>query len=81
LPHEATGPKTAVRESAGVHEARRRVWTNAEIRAFYRDVRLGKYNDRDAERLRIEAEIFAAAKAGRMAPDAVQPRDSKGPLF
>jgi hypothetical protein len=81
LPHEGTGPKPAVRASAGVNEARRRVWTAKEIHNFYDDCRRGRYDKREAERLQIENEIFAAAKVGRMAADAIQPRDSKGPLF
>jgi hypothetical protein len=80
LPMEGAGP-ASVRASAGVNEARRRVWTAKEIRNFYDDCRRGRYDKREAERMQIENEILAAAKQGRMAPDAIQPRDSKGPLF
>jgi hypothetical protein len=45
-----------------------------------RDVRLGKYDKREVERLRIEAEIFKAAQQGRVADNAVQPKN-RGSLF
>jgi hypothetical protein len=78
LPHE-TGARQATIRTADL--TRGKIWTKAEIHAFYRDCRLGHYDKQDGERLRIEQEIFAAAKQGRVTVDAVQPRDAKGPLF
>jgi hypothetical protein len=78
LPHEGTGPRAAIR----THDiSRGKVWTAKEIHNFYDDCRRGRYDQREAERRQIEAEILRAAQQGRMAPDAIQPRDSKGPLF
>jgi hypothetical protein len=78
LPHEGTGPRPSIRTQ---DLTRGKVWTAKEIHNFYDDCRRGRYDKREAERLQIEAEILAAAKQGRMAPDAVQPKDAKGPLF
>jgi hypothetical protein len=78
LPHEGTGPRPSVR-AADI--TRGKVWSAKEIHNFYDDCRRGRYDEREAERQQIEAEILAAARQGRMAPDAIQPRDSKGPLF
>jgi hypothetical protein len=78
LPHEGTGPRPSIRTQ---DLTRGKVWPAKEIHNFYDDCRRGRYDKREAERLQIEAEILAAAKQGRMAPDAIQPRDSKGPLF
>lgn len=44
----------------------RRMWTNREIGAFYRDVQRGVYRSRQAEKDRIEADILAAASEGRV---------------
>ena len=55
------------RPSVSVSEIdRRRVWRRDEIAGFYNDVRAGKYAGREAERLRIEAEIIAAAREHRV---------------
>jgi hypothetical protein len=78
LPHEGTGPRPSIRTQ---DLTRGKVWSAKEIHNFYDDCRRGRYDKREAERLAIENEILAAAKQGRMAPDAIQPRDSKGPLF
>jgi hypothetical protein len=78
LPHEGTGPRPSIRTQ---DLTRGKVWSAKEIHNFYDDCRRGRYDKREAERLQIENEILAAAKQGRMAPDAIQPRDSKGPLF
>lgn len=50
----------------------RRVWTRAAIARFYEDVRAGRYDGRDTERLRTEQEILAAARQNRV-PDAPVP--------
>jgi hypothetical protein len=42
------------------------IWTGAEIRAFYADVRAGKFTGRDAEKLAIEQRIATAAARGRV---------------
>jgi len=44
----------------------RRMWTNREIGAFYRDVQRGMYRTRQADKDRIEADILAAASEGRV---------------
>lgn len=41
-------------------------WTNAEVNAFYTDVSKGKFKGRNAERDKLEAEIMAAASAGKI---------------
>jgi hypothetical protein len=78
LPHEGTGPRPSIRAQ---DVTRGKVWSAKEIHSFYDDCRRGRYDKREAERLQIENEILAAAKQGRMALDAIQPRDAKGPLF
>jgi hypothetical protein len=80
LPHEGTGPRPAVRASAGVNEARRRVFAKGEIAKFYDECRRGVYDKREDERWRIEQEIFKAAQQGRVADNAVQPKH-RGQLF
>ena len=44
------------------------VWTDAKIGKFYADVQRGVYRGKDAERDRIEADIFAARREGRYTP-------------
>jgi hypothetical protein len=78
LPHEGTGPQPTIRTA---DLTRGKIWSKAEIHAFYRDCRRGVYDKREPERLQIEQEIFKAAQQGRVTADAVQPRDAKGPLF
>ena len=46
--------------------ASQRIWTQADVRAFYRDSAHGKYAGRETERARIEADIFAAQVEGRI---------------
>lgn len=46
--------------------AEKRVWTKPQITAFYRDAANGKYAGREAERIRIETDIFAATTEGRI---------------
>ncbi len=46
--------------------AEKRVWSNREITAFYRDVQQGKYAGREADKIRIETDILAAASEGRV---------------
>jgi hypothetical protein len=43
-----------------------KVWTTAELNDFYRDVRKGKFANKDGERARIEAEIDQAVAEGRI---------------
>src|SRR5271166_6079464 len=45
-----------------------RVYTAAEISAFYTDVRKGAYRGRDADKQAIEKDIFLAQKQGRVRP-------------
>lgn len=44
----------------------KRAWTRAEIGQFYEDVRVGKYRTKPDEHKRIEADIFAAQRDGRI---------------
>lgn len=44
----------------------KRMWTNREIGAFYRDVGRGVFRGRDADKLALEQDIFAAAREGRV---------------
>lgn len=46
--------------------AGKRVWTPPEITAFYRDRMQGKYEGREAEALRLEADLIAATTEGRI---------------
>lgn len=43
----------------------KRIWTQPQIKAFYNDCAAGKYRHNEAERNRIEADIFAAVGEGR----------------
>ena len=45
-----------------------RVYTTAEISAFYRDVQKGAYRARVADKMAIEKDIFLAQKQGRVRP-------------
>ncbi len=44
----------------------RRMWRRADIAKFFADRRAGKYDQREAEGLRIEADIVAAPRDGRI---------------
>ena len=41
-------------------------WTSAEVRAFYTDISKGKFKGRDAERIKLEAQLMAAVAAGKI---------------
>ena len=43
-----------------------RIWRGSEITAFYKDVSIGKYKGRDAEKQQLENDIYAAKKEGRI---------------
>jgi hypothetical protein len=58
--------------------APRRSWRREEIAAFYRDVAAGKYDNDEAEKLRIEREIVAAARERRIANPPLQPDYLRG---
>jgi hypothetical protein len=74
LPMEQTAPRLALRPSQDPSSERRRIWSKSEIAKFYNDCRLGRYDQHEPERLRIEREILAAASQGRVADNAVQPQ-------
>jgi hypothetical protein len=74
LPYEDTAKKATVRPSQDRHSERQRIFQPGEIAKFYDDCRRGRYDGREAERLRIEREILAAAAQGRVADSAQQPR-------
>ncbi len=44
----------------------KRIWTAPQISAFYRDCADGRYAQREAERARIDQDIFAAGTEGRI---------------
>jgi hypothetical protein len=44
----------------------KRVWTNAEVGAFYSDIQKGRYKNRPQDKARIEADIIAATREGRI---------------
>lgn len=44
----------------------KRVWTRQQIAAFYKDCSTGKYAGREAEKTRLEQDIFDAAPEGRI---------------
>ena len=46
----------------------RRIWTGADINAFYREKQRGQWNGREAEVARIESDLFAAQHEGRIRP-------------
>ena len=71
-------PQAAARPSQDPSSERRRIWTNDEIRRFYADRANGRYDGREAESNRIEQETLAAAREGRVAATAVQPRMPDG---
>jgi hypothetical protein len=44
----------------------KRMWTNREIGAFYRDVQRGVYRGREVDKIRVEEDIVAAGREGRV---------------
>lgn len=44
----------------------KRLWTSAEISAFYNDVRKGVFKNREQERMELERDIVAAPAEGRL---------------
>lgn len=66
LEHLAAPGRGAATSANGGAQPEKRVWTNTEISAFYRDVTAGKYRSREADRVRIEADIISAASEGRV---------------
>jgi hypothetical protein len=46
----------------------KRIWSGADIEKFYQDVLRGRYKGREAEQLRIEADIVSATAENRYAP-------------
>ncbi len=58
------GPSAGTPNESG----QQRVYTQAEIAAFYRDVQKGAYRQRVADKDAIEKDIFSAQKQGRVRP-------------
>lgn len=54
--------------SGGAADAPRnkRIWRSAEISSFYSDVQKGKYRNRPEDKARVEADIIAATREGRV---------------
>ena len=59
------GPSAA---GTPTESGQQRVYTAAEIAAFYRDVQRGGYRGREADKLAIEKDLFLAQKQGRVRP-------------
>ena len=60
----APGRGSTTPPSGGAPE--KRTWSQPEIAAFYRDVNRGVYAGKEADKLRIEQDIIAAATEGRI---------------
>lgn len=43
-----------------------KTWTTSEISAFYKDVSIGRYKGREAEKQQLEIDIYAARREGRV---------------
>lgn len=54
------------RTAAPVSTNQAKIYTQADIRTFYDDIRAGRFKGRDAERAKIENDIFAAQREGRI---------------
>jgi len=63
-----TGVGGPVSAGAPPESGNQRVYSGAEIRAFYADVQKGLYRSRAAEKEAIERDIFNAQKQGRIRP-------------
>ena len=61
----APGRGSASPPSGGA-PSEKRIWSQPEIAAFYRDVNRGVYATREADKLRTEQDIIAAATEGRI---------------
>ena len=58
-------PSTTAQPSTA-NDQNTKIWSQAEIQQFYRDVQRGKYRGRDAEKARTEAAIVKAGREGRV---------------
>jgi hypothetical protein len=60
-------PGTQKAGSTGAQDgAGKRIWTEPEIKSFYRDCQQGKYRGKDEARRAIELDIVAATREGRI---------------
>lgn len=63
------GAGRVAEDTTGTRDGTKRTWTKAQIAQFYKDIQLGKYKgseNRQKERMRIERDIFAAGREGRV---------------
>lgn len=58
--------RAAASPAVGGAPAEKRIWTQPEIAAFYRDVQRGVYAGREADKLRTEQDLIAATTEGRI---------------
>lgn len=58
-------PSRNLATTANVSSGDKQIWTSSLVRKFYSDVRNGLYRTRDAERVSLERDIFAAQNEGR----------------
>jgi hypothetical protein len=63
---EHVTPKKSNASTAQAASGGKTIWTEADMNAFYTDVRKGKYRGREDEAARIEADIFAAYNEDRV---------------
>jgi hypothetical protein len=54
------------RAPAAPQQAAPKIYTSREIAQFFDDVRAGRYSGRESEKARMEADIFAAGREGRV---------------
>lgn len=66
VPLEELAAPGRPRPGAPAPQNESRIFTHAQIAAFYRDVQQGKYRGREAEQQSTEAEILRAAREGRV---------------
>ena len=59
-------PKSGEGQTSGSTQPDERVWTQADISAFYRDVRRGVYRGRESEKRAVEHQIIKAVNENRV---------------
>lgn len=59
-------PGRGAASTAGTGAPDKRMWSRDQITAFYQDKSLGKWDNREAEAIRMENDIFAAQSEGRI---------------
>lgn len=65
---DMAAPGRATGQVAGGAPVEKRIWTNRDIQAFYRDRAAGRWAGREQEAARMEQDLFAAMPEGRVRP-------------